>query len=119
MSRIDGQPDLFDELAPATTCPHCGTSWPVRPDEDSDARLSRHVSASGSWADLPGACDVQRLSLIWLRERISIVRPRTPDYTAWGGQELLWTIIYAKRSGCSDQLIQQSIDSASIRSSTD
>ena len=122
---VGEQLSIFDELAdiederPIARCPHCLYSWRIKPEEQG-TWLAEHEKRDGPWADVIGNCANQRIRLWWVQLRASqdltrawvAFKTTRPSDVQYGGNELLWTILEAKRRGCSDQLIQQAIDEA-------
>lgn len=118
-----GQLSIFDELAdlederPIARCPHCLFSWRIEPEEQ-DSWLAEHENRDSPWSGGVGNCENQRIRLWWVQTRarygfnrawVAYRTPR-PSETSYGGHELLWAILEAKRRGCSDDLIQQAIN---------
>lgn len=122
---IGEQLSIFDELAdiederPIAQCPHCLHSWRIKPGTEHSWR-SLHEAREGPWADVLGHCANQRIRLWWVQTRARgdlvkawvAYKTTRPSEVQYGGHELLWAILEAKRRGCTDTLIQKAIDEA-------
>lgn len=118
-----GQLSIFDELEeqrddrPIARCPHCLYSWRIKPEEQ-DTWLEEHEKRDGPWANVIGNCANQRIRLSWVQMRASHdltrswVAFKTPRLSEvqYGGHELLWTILEAKRRGCTDRQIKTALN---------